>query len=80
MTDIISMRVKFTIESDAMETQMDIISRGPTINLPDPLNSEHRAAFCDILKTAMVHRTQMGEAFSTIKAIYTQSIDPTDSI
>ena len=79
MTDLTSMRIKFAIESNAMETQMDIISKGPTITLPDPLNSDHHAAFCDFLKVAMVHCSQMGEAFSTIQAIFTQSIDPTTS-
>ena len=78
MTDLLSLRVRFITESNAMETQMDMISPTPTITIPDPLTPEGYASLCDFLKEAMLHCNRMDEAFSAIQAIYTNSIDPDD--
>ena len=60
MTDLLSLRVRFITESNAMETQMDMVSPTHSPTLPETMNPALFSSFCEFTGEAMLHWDRMG--------------------
>ena len=70
MTDLLSLRIRFTIESNAMETQMDMVDP-----IPDPMSPGVFSSVCEFMETAVLYCDRMVEAFSMIEAVHKDAMD-----
>ena len=70
MTDLPSVKLKFITESDAMETQMDMVEP-----MPETMSLAVFSSLRKFMETAVLHCNRMVEALSIIEAVHKDAMD-----